>query len=180
MKYNPDKHHRRSIRLNGYDYTLPGAYFITLCVYQRECLFGEIVNGKMQLNELGQIVTDAYLWLETQYPYVNLDAWVVMPNHLHGIVVLTDNPRRGGSRTAPTENPTKRKPLGRLIGAFKTVSTKQINLLRDRSGVPLWQRDYYDRIIRDEEAFHTIRQYIQDNPLRWEQDQLHPDNPSNW
>ncbi|NJO74384.1 MAG: transposase, partial [Leptolyngbyaceae cyanobacterium RM1_406_9] len=90
MKYNLDKHHRRSIRLQGYDYSSPGAYFITVCTHQRECLFGEITDGEMRLNELGQIAANVYLWLAMQYSYVHLDAWVVMPNHLHGILVLTD------------------------------------------------------------------------------------------
>ncbi len=134
----------------------------------------------MQLNELGQVVKQTYLWLSTQYSYVELDRWVIMPNHLHGILVLTNTPRRGVSRNAPTEDATKRKSLGRLIGAFKTVSTKQINLIQNRVGVSLWQRDYYESIIRDEEALNYIRSYIHNNPPLWEQDQLHPDTPSKW
>ncbi|NJN56725.1 MAG: transposase [Leptolyngbyaceae cyanobacterium SL_5_9] len=179
MKYNLDKHHRRSIRLQGYDYSSPGAYFITVCTHQRECLFGEITDGEMRLNELGQIAANVYLWLAMQYSYVHLDAWVVMPNHLHGILVLTD-PCRGVSRNAPTEDATTRKSLGRLIGAFKTVSTKRINLMRDTSGSVVWQRNYYEHIIRNEKSLHYIRQYIHHNPVSWQQDQLHPDNPSKW
>jgi putative transposase len=175
VKYDPDNHHRRSIRLKGYDYSSTGAYFITICTHQRECLFGEITDGEMRLNDLGQIVAGAYLWLATQYSYVHLDAWIVMPNHLHGILVLTDDPRRGVSRNAPT-----RKSLGRLIGAFKTVSTKRINLMRDTSGSVVWQRNYYEHIIRNEKSLRCIRQYIHHNPISWQQDQLHPDNPSKW
>jgi putative transposase len=126
-----------------------------------------------------------------------LDKLIVMPNHLHGILVLTDAPRRGGSRTAPTTNyatqpistnnitppktfdvGAKRKPLGRLIGAFKTVSTKEINQIRNTPSIPIWQRNYYEHIIRDKEALHNIRRYIQTNPQSWNVDQLHPDNPS--
>jgi putative transposase len=97
MKYNPKKHHRRSIRLQGYDYTSTGAYFITICTHQRACLFGAIEEGEMRLNELGDVVADTYVWLETQYSYVHWDAWVIMPNHLHSILVLTDIPGRGVS-----------------------------------------------------------------------------------
>ena len=206
MKYNPDKHHRQSIRLQGYDYASAGAYFITICAYQRECLFGDIVDGEMQLNEYGKIVVGTYLWLATQYSYIDLDAWIIMPNHFHGILVLTDHSGEGVSRNAPThlgqdvlrkacvipetcgferDNalPTdgmKRKSLGRLIGAFKTVSTKQINLFRDSPSAPVWQRNYYDHIIRNEKSLQYIRHYIHHNPLSWQRDQLHPGNPSKW
>ena len=132
MKYDPNKHHRRSIRLKGYDYTQTGAYFVTIVSYQRECLFGEIVDGEMVLNDFGKVVYETWQWLEKQYPYVESGTSVVMPNHFHGILIIHDN-GRGDSRIAPTGT-IKRKPLGRLIGAFKTVSTKQINLLRDTEG----------------------------------------------
>ena len=145
MKFDPDVHHRRSIRLKGYDYSNAGAYFVTIVAWQREMLFGEIVDKEMVLNEFGQIVSEKWQWLETQYPYIELGAWIVMPNHFHGILVING---RGGSRSAPT--PIKCKPLGGLIGAFKTVSTKQINLLRDTEGQAVWQRNYYEHIVRDE------------------------------
>jgi putative transposase len=194
MQYNPTIHHRRSIRLSGYDYTKAGAYFVTICAQNRECLFGEITAGQTQLNEYGCIVAETWEWLSTQYDYVDLDAWIVMPNHLHGIIIVTDDHGAGGSRTAPTAGasddhgaggsrtaPTghvKRKPLGRLIGAFKTVSTKRVNALRDMADVPIWQRDFYEHIIRNEASLRRIREYIVNNPLRWKLDQLHPNNPS--
>ena len=184
MKYNPDIHHRRSIRLPGYNYSQPGAYFITLCAEQRQCIFGDIVDGQMILNQYGAIIADTYRWLCQHYPYFYTDEWVVMPNHFHAIMVITNEPCRGGSRTAPTinhRNPTtKRKPLGRLIGAFKTVSTKKINILRNAPGTKLWQRNYYEHIIRNSDAMDKIRQYISNNPLSWQIDQLHPHNPSKW
>jgi putative transposase len=200
MKYNPDKHHRRSIRLPGYDYSQSGAYFVTICAYQRQCLFGDVVDGQMILNQYGAIVAETYQWLCQRYPYLYSDEWIVMPNHFHAIMVITDEPRvdtdeprmdtdeprmdtdkprRGGSRTAPTTN-KQRKPLGRLIGAFKTVSTKKINILRDAPATPLWQRNYYEHIIRDRDAMDKICQYIVNNPLSWDLDRLHPDNPSKW
>jgi hypothetical protein len=98
MQYNPAIHHRRSIRLQGYDYTQSGAYFVTICAYQKQCLFGEIVNGQMRLNQYGQIVAQTYQWLCQRYPYICLDEWIVMPNHFHGIMVITDTPCRGSSR----------------------------------------------------------------------------------
>lgn len=166
MQYDPERHHRRSIRLQGYDYTRAGAYFVTICTQNREHLFGEVVTGEMRLNEMGRIVAETWRWLATQYDYVELDEWIVMPNHLHGIIVITDN-CRGGSRTAPT---VKRKPIGRLIGAFKTVSTKRINEHRGTPGFPIWQRNYYEHIIRNEDDLEAIRRYIACNPLRWHLD----------
>jgi REP element-mobilizing transposase RayT len=183
MKYDPDKHHRRSIRLSGYDYSQPGAYFVTICAYQRQCLFGEIIDGQMRLNQYGAIVAETYQWLCQHYSYLYTDEWIVMPNHFHAIMVITDNLGRGGSRTAPTMGtaPTiNSKPLGRLIGAFKTVSTKKINILRDAPATPLWQRNYYEHIIRNQNAMDKIHEYIVNNPLSWHLDQLHPDNPSKW
>ncbi len=153
-------------------------------------MFGAIVDGAMQLNECGQIVANHWQWLAIQYPYVKLNEWVVMPNHLHVILVLTDTPRRGDSRIAPTihdatqptstNDASKHKPLGRLIGAFKTVSTKEINQIRNVPGVPIWQRNYYEHIIRHKEALQNIRHYIQTNPQSWNIDRLHPNNPSKW
>lgn len=178
MKYDPVKHHRRSIRLKGYDYSQAGFYFVTICCYQRQRLFGEIVDGTMRLNQYGEIVAETYKWLSLRYSYVHLDKWIVMPNHFHGIIVLTNKPRRGVSRNAPTQ--PKRKPLGQLIGVFKTVSSKKINQIRNVPGIPVWQRNYYEHIIRNENALNNIRQYIINNPLSWHQDQLHPNNPSKW
>jgi len=102
-KYDPERHARRSIRLRRFNYAQPGAYFVTMCTYQRECWFGEISNGKMRLNECGQIVKECWQWLSKHYPWVNIDEWTVMPNHLHGIIAIANDAWcRGGSRTAPT------------------------------------------------------------------------------
>ncbi|WP_371821117.1 hypothetical protein [Chloracidobacterium sp. D] len=99
MRYDPERHHRRSIRLKDCDYTRMGAYFVTLCTQGRVCLFGEIVAGEMRLNEYGEIVAESWRWLATQYDYVELDEWVVMPNHLHGIIVITGDGRNGSGGT---------------------------------------------------------------------------------
>ncbi len=171
MAMNHGRHHRRSIRLKGYDYAQAGAYFVTMCTQNRACLFGEVVDGQMRVNECGRVVADSWMWLSARYPHVDLDEWVVMPNHLHGIIILTGPDGRGGSRTAPTEN---RKPIGRLIGAFKTVSTKRLNTMHNSPGVPVWQRNYYEHIVRSEESLHQIRRYIVDNPARWNEDRENP------
>jgi len=182
------KKDRRSIRLQDYDYSQPGSYFVTICTPDSECLFGDVRDGKMALNGLGEIVAESWQWVERQYEYVVLDEWVIMPNHLHGIIVITDcvdgsrgddsrgdDLCRGGSRTAPTRlGKPKRKPLGRLIGAFKTVSTKRINEIHNTPGAKLWQRNYYEHIIRDENELNRIRIYIEQNPAKWEFDRENP------
>ena len=174
MKYNPLIHHRRSIRLPGYDYSQAGFYFVTVCSQGRKPLFGQIVDGHVKLNDLGGVVSDSWEWLAKNYPYVVLDEKVVMPNHLHGIIVITDE-CKGGSRTAPTaalDRGISRKPLGRLIGAFKTVSTKKINQMRGAPGTTIWQRNYYEHVIRGEDSLRSIREYIVNNPANWEFDKL--------
>ena len=180
MKYNPATHHRRSIRLKNYDYSQGGAYFITILTKDRKNLFGKVVDGEMKPNEFGDILTECWHWLVKHHVYVDLDEWVLMSNHLHGIIVIQDGLGRGGSRTALTPlapaipSTTKRKPLGRLVGAFKTVSTRRINELRRTEGFTVWHRNYYEHIIRSEKAMNRIREYIFSNPLRWEFDRENP------
>lgn len=186
-QFDPRIHHRRSIRLKGYDYASEGMYYITLCVADRGCLFGGITDGGMALSAFGRIVDETWQWLELQYNHVELGPYVVMPNHLHGILILkTDNMSGvwngsgndvGGSRTAPTNTSSsaiaKRKTIGRLIGAFKTVSTKKINVLRGTAGDVVWQRDYSDHVIRNEQSCDFITNYIWSNPEKWESDKLY-------
>lgn len=162
MKYDASRHGRRSIRLRGRDYARPGLYFVTLVTKEREELLHERSNRR--------IVEDAWRRL-AQYPHVQLDTYVVMPNHLHGIVRLVD-PDQGGSRAAPTPS-KKHKPLGELIGVFKTVSTRRINRLRFTPGEPVWQRGFYERVLRTDELY-AVRQYIRDNPKNWPMDTENP------
>jgi putative transposase len=191
MNYDPTTHHRRSIRLKNYDYTQAGAYFIALCTEHRACVLGEVIDGEMQLSPTGTIVAEAWEWLAQQYPYVAIDTYVVMPNHFHGIIVI-DAPTVGAVRQRPTipttlphtvwpvrQPPTiiptiHRKPLGWLIGAFKTVSTKRINVLNATLGMVFWQRNYYKHIIRHEDALDRIRRYIMHNPMKWAIDHKNP------
>lgn len=178
MRYDPDKHHRRSIRLRGYDYTAQGAYFVTICVQGRMCELGDMVDNEMQLNDKGRAVAETWLWLGEQYSYVTLDSWVIMPNHMHGIIAIDV----GDVKIADASAAQKQKPLGRLVGAFKTVSTKRINQLRDNAGDTFWQRDFWDHVIRSETELTYIRDYIESNPAKWMDDQLYPEalpNPFN-
>ncbi len=284
-KSNPPR--RRAMRLRGYDYSQPGAYFVTICAQHRKCLFGTITDGKMQLNEIGQIVIECWNRISQHFPSVELGEYVVMPNHAHGIIRLgipetksphvpehvatrrgevsspaldqdhkdevssptknntrrgevsspalnnnrkdevssptKNNTRRGevsspalnnnrkDEVSSPTKNNTRRgevsspalnnnrkdegtsptrnnnrrgevssPTLGKIIAYFKYQSTKRINQHRDMQGTRIWQRDYYDHVVRDDPDLQRLRQYIQNNPMKWELDQLHPNNLSRW
>ncbi len=158
--YRPH-HNRRSIRLKGYDYSRAGAYFVTICAQNNgECLFGDIVGGEMVLNDAGRVVQAVWDDLPNHYVGVELDQYVIMPNHFHGIVVL-------GGPVGP-----KRHGLPEIIRGFKTFSSRRINAMRRTPGTRVWQRNYYERIIRDDGSMHRIRKYIADNPLKWELDLL--------
>ncbi|HPL79981.1 MAG TPA: transposase [Burkholderiaceae bacterium] len=172
MNYDPAIHHRRSIRLPGYDYAQAGAYFVTVCTSDRELPLGEVVDGEMQMSHVGCMADMACCWLAGQYAYVHLDAYIVMPNHVHAILWIIDELVQAAC--GPHPRPAKRKPLGRLVGAFKTVSTNWANHFRGTPGEPLWQRNYYEHIVRTERALKAIRRYIIENPLRWELDRYNP------
>ncbi len=200
-RYDPRIHHRQSIRLPHYDYAAEGAYFVTICVQDRECLFGEVVDGEMVLSEAGRIVDEAWNNLSRRFPFVDLDAFVVMPNHIHGIVVFREDegaassaptwsaPAVGALLAAPSSAPPHsvrppgkpaRPTLGQIMRAFKSISAISANRLLGRQGQPLWQRNYYEHIIRDDDDPDRIREYIHTNPAMWDKDALHPDNLSRW
>jgi len=182
MRYDPEKHHRRSVRLKGYDYTQPGAYFITICTHNRQCLFGKVEDGKMRLNMFGEIVWAEWFRTAQIRPYVQLNEseFVVMPNHVHGIIWIVNSPTHDADtvgarrRRAPTMVEQFGKPvpgsLPTLVRAFKSAVTRRINQMRNTPGVPVWQRNYYEHIIRTERALNVIRRYIVENPLRWHLD----------
>ena len=179
MKYHTDIHHRRSIRLKGYDYSQAGLYFITLCTQNRLHLFGEIINDVRgtticALNTYGQIAEREWIRTSEMRPDIHLDVFVIMPNHIHGIIEIT---RRGTMHRAPATAPTVEqfgKPTSNtiptIIRGYKSSVTKQINILRDHPGVSVWQRNYYEHIIRDEKSYYKIAEYIQTNPLKWRDD----------
>lgn len=174
------KHDRRSIRLRGYDYSRPGYYFITICTKNRECIFGEIRNGNLMLNAYGMLAQKEWRNTETIRDNVTIDRFVVMPNHIHGIIEIKYGSVAGAYRDTPLRENGKtafRSPsgnVGAIIRGFKSTVTKQVNKMRDTPGVPLWQRNYYEHIIRDEISLNQIREYIRLNPFFWERDRLHP------
>lgn len=192
MKYNPEIHHRRSIRLKGYDYTQPGAYFVTFCAHQRMHLFGEVENGEMHLNDRGKIARDEWLKTAELRPYVKLyeDEFVIMPNHGHGIIWIEDEtvgvaPLVGARRRrAPTDNTDKIEKFGKpvkgsiptIVRAYKSAVTYAVNKLENQRGAVLWQKNYYEHIIRNERELNNIARYIRNNPRNW---QLDRDNAQN-
>jgi len=161
-------------------------YFVTICTYERECLFGEVVDGRMLLNAQGEIVKAEWLRTAEIRPEVELDGFMVMPNHLHGIVVVSGS---RGARTqipaqpgpcAPTRGHLFRRPrsLGSLIAGFKSASTKRINVLRDTCVARIWQRNYHDRIVRNQRELCAIRRYVRRNPAQWAEDSENPSRQS--
>jgi len=186
MIYDPDIHHRHSIRLQGYDYSQPGVYFVTICVHDRECLFGEIVDGVMVRNDFGRMVMEEWTRSAELRSEIELGEFVVMPNHFHGIVVISGNTDNGIQReggqcrgdrpVAPTMPGPQPKSLGAMMAGFKSAVTKRINEIRNTPGVPVWQRNYYEHVIRDEADYSRIAEYISTNPQRWIEDTLHPAN----
>jgi putative transposase len=171
---NPDSslHRRRSIRLPDYDYTTPGAYFVTLCTQEKRCLFGDVVAGQMQLNKAGIIVMQCWREIPEHFPYVELDEFVVMPNHVHGILVFHEN-CRGIACYAPTAAGFGKMVSGSLptvIRSFKSAVTRGINKMRRTPSLPVWQRSFYEHVIRKKEDLAVIREYIANNALRWEFD----------
>lgn len=213
MIFNPAIHHRRSIRLRGYDYSQAGAYFVTICTQDRTCLFGEPVDGEMQLNDAGKMIERWYVELENKFPDIQCDAFVCMPNHVHFIVVavgsdvVADTPWAntqvrpygdGGEcvgadlrvcptnlRVCPTDqgehigSPLHGSPLPGVVQWFKTMTTNEyIRGVKNQQWSPfnkkLWQRNYWEHVIRDAVSLNHIRQYIMDNPVHWTTDSLHP------
>jgi len=170
------RRNRQSIRLPGYDYSRVGAYYITICARDRQCLFGEVVDRHMQLNQAGRIICSVWDDLPRFYDGIELDAFVVMPNHVHGIVVI--HQPVGAIHESPSHAVTvvqrRRMLLSKIVGRLKMVSAKQINALRGSSGQPLWQRNYYEHVIRDDGSLNRVRQYISDNPAQWEFDHENP------
>ena len=219
MNPKPSLPRRHAMRLRGYDYSQPGAYFVSICAQHRKCLFGTIIDGQMRLNEIGEIVVECWSRIPQHFPSVELGEYVIMPNHIHGIIasniVEARSPRPAGEEHStpptvearsprptgeehstpptvgtrsprPSENTKNRTDeirspsLGKIVAYFKYQFTKHINQHHNMPGTRIWQRNYYDHVIRDDTDLQRIRQYIQDNPMKWALDQLHPDNPSRW
>ena len=172
MKYDPEIHHRRSVRLKNYDYAESGAYFVTVISQNRQCIFGEVVDGKIELNEFGHILAEEWERSNKIRQEIELDAFVVMPNHIHGIVTIDVV---GATGRSPSPSGPPKRSLGAFVGGFKSAVTTRINQFRGTPGAAIWQRNYYEHVTRDEESLNRIRQYILDNPARWASD---PENPT--
>jgi putative transposase len=193
MKFDPRIQHRRSLRLKDYDYATAGAYFVTICTQHRECLFGEIVAGVMRLNDAGNMIQDVLSQLSIKYASVEMDQFTVMPNHIHMIIFLNTNvgagpcacPDNEGSnirlikgqphRVAPTMS------LPDVVHRFKSLTTLRYSYGVKQQGWPpfpgkVWQRNYYEHVIRNEYDLNEIREYILNNPLKWELDKENPGN----
>lgn len=206
MPHYSGEHHRHSIRLPGYDYSLAGAYFVTIVTQGRVCLFGSVVQGEMMLNDIGRLIEHRWHEIPPHFPNVQLDAFVIMPNHIHGIIIITGVgaglvPAQSDSaglvpaqsdpgattRVAPTMGnmgvpavgdmgaPT----VGDIVGAFKSMTTVEyIRGVKQGLWPPfhrrLWQRNYYEHIIRNERELAAIQQYIRDNPANWKSDAERP------
>ena len=171
---------RRSLRLPGYDYSSSGMYFLTLCTAGKTPLFGRILRGEMVENECGQIVRSYWEELPSRVEHIRADVFVVMPNHVHGVIAIFDNsvikPSVGAIHELPLQSTMARRQmlLPKIVGRFKMNSSKRINKLRNTPGSPVWQRNYYEHVIRNENALTRIQEYIQTNPLRWELDRENP------
>ncbi len=194
--YNPKIHHRKSIRLKEYDYTNPNWYYITICTHNKEHLFGRIVNNKIQLNEYGIIVNEEWLKTKEIRKNIDLDYYIIMPNHIHGIIIIEYNEEGATRWVAPNNDliipidakangaikkgasqrltPTiQSNSLGSIIGQFKSVCTKRINKIDVMNTKPIWQRNYYEHIIRNDDDLYRIRKYIELNPLKWQLDEYY-------
>ena len=158
----------KSTRLPNWDYSSNGAYYITICTKKRECFFGEIINGKMALSEIGKTVKKFWYEIPKYFGNVILDEFVVMLDHVHGIIIIGNKPCRDG--VTPSLHYRQRPTLGQIVGYFKYQSTKSINEFRNMPGVPIWQTRFHERVIRDEYELNTKRKYIINNPINWELD----------
>jgi REP element-mobilizing transposase RayT len=178
MTNNANKPERRPLRLKGYDYSQAGAYFVTICTRARMPFFED--------ETIRTIVERCWLEIPDHHPMVQLDEWVIMPNHLHAIVVLADDrvhdcrgevtsPNREGAETAPL----RKRTLGQVVAYFKYQTAKAINQARSTPGASVWQRNYYEHVIRNEDDLTQIRQYILDNPVQWDRDEENPDRKTN-
>lgn len=179
-QYNPNIHHRRSIRLKGYDYSQAGLYFVTICCQDRICRFGEINNGEMILNKYGQIAYNEWMKTPQLRPNVELDAFIVMPNHIHGVLKINEIGRgelhspnndsfdNKGECNSPLRSPSN--TVGAIVRGYKSSVTKQLRLMGFNE--KLWQRNYYEHIICNNKSYLIISKYILNNPVKWKEDKF--------
>ena len=187
-KFDPKKHHRRSIRLPEYDYAQAGAYYVTIVAWHRESRFGEVMNKEMMLSSFGLLAKQQWEKLPNRFPNIELGAFVIMPNHIHGIIVTTsgrgtakdlNNLDGERSRRAPTREGFQKPVNGSvptIIRSYKSAVAYRINLMRRTQGVPVWQRNYWEHIIRNQQDLQNKTDYIEANPILWDEDDENPIN----
>ena len=176
--------HRHSLRLPDYDYTAPGAYFITLCTWKKHCLFSEIIKGEINLSVFGNVAVEEWVKTSDIRKEISTDIFVVMPNHIHGIVIINnsgDISNSGATGRSPLQathsqiaNRLAPKSLEAFVAGYKSSVTKRINKVRSSPKQPFWQRNYYEHVIRNDHELQRVRDYIVTNPLRWEIDSENP------
>jgi REP element-mobilizing transposase RayT len=178
MEFDPGQHHRRSIRLRGFDYSQRGIYFVTICTHKNQCVLGRIVDSTVVLTDAGWAVRKTWLSMPERFPGIVLDRFVVMPNHIHGVIAIVRESlradRKPATQGAASSAPPTVPSLGAMIRAFKSVSAIEINCISGRHGHPVWQRNYYEHIVRDGRDLQKIFKYMAENPVRWESDQKNP------
>jgi len=169
---------RKRTHLPDHDYAAAGAYFVTVCTHGRECRFGDVVNGLIRLNAIGEVVATVWQDIPRHFPNVGTDEFILMPNHLHGILIFfghEDDPATESRPPRARMPGPKRASLASIIGAFKSSASRHINAATSARISPLWQRGYYDHVVRSDDALDRVREYIRNNPLSWALDE---DNPS--
>ena len=185
VMYDPEIHQRRSIRLKGYDYSQAGAYFVTIVAQGRLCLFGDVVDGEMRANDAGEMVWRVWDGMPGRFPSIEMDEFVVLPNHVHGVIIIRQSLGSlvGGQGDSGVQRDTGATTgaatVGDVVGAFKSLTTVEYGRgVRELDWPPfdrrLWQRNYYERVIRDESEFSRVREYIANNPMEWEFDRENP------
>ena len=170
--------HRRSIRLKGFDYRWPGAYFVTICTFHKRCVFGAILESGVRLSPEGKVAQQAWVDIPKHFPHAEAGPFVIMPNHVHGIIILNALPagRRGTACRAPTSfgRPVAGS-LSTIVRSYKSAVTRTVHLRRPFSTPPLWQRGFYERVVRGEEDLRRIAEYLEENPRRWAEDEYFVD-----
>lgn len=171
MPYDPQRHHRRTLRLRNTTYAARGSYYVTICTQHRRQIFGNVRRRAIVLNDIGRIVSRCWFSLPEHYAHVRLDAFVVMPDHVHGILTFDGThvePNQGVDDVSEGVAPRLRPgSLPVVIRAFKSAATREVNLMRNTPGASLWQHRYYEHIVRDDADMERIRRYIANNPARW-------------
>ena len=182
VNYDPHRHRRQSIRLKDYDYSQPGKYFVNISTRNRECIFGGVRDAEVELSPLGRIATEDWMSMPHHYQHISIDCFRVMPNHLHGIIIIKEYQQDMANHVPTKRGPVTKRVFGKpisdslstILGSYKSGVTRRAHELGSVKSGSIWQSRFFDHIIRDDRSLYFIRQYIELNPLFWEFD---IDNP---